>query len=372
MADLSGIKRAAHGGWLIWVRVRPLAPQQRSLPAGTTQRQAIEVRDALKAELRQRRNLAERAAPTAGTFAADVERYLKAVRSMPSYADRKWMMTFWVTAFGKRHRRDITAADIRTALAAWSTDYSPRTLNHLRGALMHLWHVLDGRAATNPVRDVPAARTPDDMPRNLPPDAVEAILSEIAPSKARAVLRVMAATGMTPTEISRIEPADILPDALIARGRRKGKGTRPRTLPLTPDGRAALEEFRQADAWGGVSLRTIGAAWRLAKRKAGYGHTDWRAYDLRHTVLTEYASEGDDRVVQYIGGHSTPKMTQRYTLGSVPDRVASVVATVVAKRSVRPRTVADSSRKNETNESAASGPKTGENARSSRVRRGER
>jgi hypothetical protein len=36
--------------------------------------------------------------------------------------------------------------------------------------------------------------------------------------------------------------------------------------------------------------------------------------------------------VMYLAGHSTPKMGHRYTLGSVPARVAEVVASVTAKR----------------------------------------
>lgn len=330
--DRSGIRQIPTG-WKVYVRVRPLRPVSRCFPKDTPLRTLVEERDTLKAELRKRRNDDARLAPTAGTFAADAVRYLEAVKAMPTYADRAWQIQQWVDRFGAWHRRDMTAADMRAALADWARDgYSARTLNHFRTALMHLWHTLDGKAERNPVRDVPSARLPDELPRNIPPAVVEDILSRIRPSKARAVLRLHYASGMTPTEISRIEPSDLLPDALIARGRRKGKGTRPRALPMTPAIRAALEEFTAADAWGGVTLKTTGAAWRLARKKAGYADAGYRAYDVRHTYLTGIAAAGDDRVVQYLGGHSTAKMTQRYTLGSVPERVAAVVASVVARR----------------------------------------
>jgi integrase len=330
-ADLTGIRRTATG-WAVWVRVRPLPPAHQRFPPETPLRTLLEARDTLRAELRRRRNDRARQAPTAGSFAADAERYLAAVASLPSIRDRRWMLGLWVAQFGSRHRRDLTSADIRTALASWPT-YSPRTLRHLRATLMHLWTVLDGKAAPNPVRDVPAPRLPDDLSRDLPPAAVRAILDQIAPtSKARAVLELMYATGMTPTEISRLEPTHVLPDALVALGRRKGAGTRPRALPLTPDARAARALFVAAEAWGGVTLKTANAAWRRAKEKAGYGDRDWKAYDLRHTYLTAMAAGGDDRVVQHLAGHSSERMTRRYTLGSVPARVAAVVATVVAKR----------------------------------------
>jgi integrase len=369
--DRTGITQTP-SGWRIYVRVRPLPPATARFPPGTPQRVLIEARDAMKARLRKQRNDQARLAVPAGTFAADAARYLKAVAAMKTYADRAWQIGLWVEHFGAWRRPDITAADIRTVLAAWASRYSPRTLNHLRGALMHLWHVLDGKAERNPVRDVPAARLPDELPRNLPLGAADAILSHISESKARAVLRLMMATGMTPTEIQRIERSDVLPDALIARGRRKGKGTRPRALPLTPAVRDALEEFIVADAWGGVTVRTAGKAWRLAREKAGYGDTGWKAYDLRHTYLTDIAAAGDDRVVMYLAGHSTPKMGHRYTLGSVPARVAEVVATVVAKRvdsTIQPRTILN---KSADPISAHSGGKTGENARESRRTTGER
>ena len=341
--DRAGI-RSTPTGWQVYVRVRPLPPVSRRFPPGTPLRVLVEARDALRAELRRRRNDRARQAPTAGTFAADAERYLAAVASLPSIRDRRWLLDLWVAQFGPRHRRDLTPADIRTALASWPT-YSARTLRHLRSALMHLWTVLDGKAAPNPVRDVPAPRLPDDLSRDLPPTAVRAILDQIDPtSKARAVLEVMYATGMTPTEIGRLEPAHVLPEALVALGRRKGAGTRPRALPLTPDARAALERFVAADAWGGVTLKTANAAWRLAKTKAGFGDRDWRAYDLRHTYLTAMAAGGDDRVVQHLAGHSSERMTRRYTLGSVPARVAAVVASVVANRpdnAGHPRTFPD-------------------------------
>jgi integrase len=309
--DRSGITQTP-SGWRIYVRVRPLPPATARFPPGTPQRVLIEARDAMKARLRKQRNDQKRLAVKSGTFAADAERYLLAVKSMPTYADRAWQISKWVDRFGDWRRHDITASDI------------------FRTAIRHLWNVLDGKAERNPVRDVPMAREPDALPRNIPPDVAADILGRIRPSKARAVLRLMIATGMTPTEIRRIEPTDVLPDALIARGRRKGKGTKARALPITPAVRVALDEFIAADAWGGVSLKTTGAAWRLARRKAGHGqHT---SYDLRHTYLTDIASAGDDRVVMYLAGHSDTQMGHRYTLGSVPDRVAQVVANVTAKR----------------------------------------
>jgi integrase len=367
--DRSGITQTP-SGWRIYVRVRPLPPATARYPPGTPLRVLIEARDAMKARLRKQRNDQARCAVRSGTFAADAERYLLAVKSMPTYADRAWQISKWVDRFGDWRRHDITASDIRAALAELQAEgYSASTINHFRTAIRHLWNVLDGKAERNPVRDVPMAREPDALPRNIPPDVAADILGRIRPSKARAVLRLMIATGMTPTEIRRIEPADVLPDALIARGRRKGKGTKARALPITPAVRVALDEFIAADAWGGVSLKTTGAAWRLARRKAGHGHHT--SYDLRHTYLTDIASAGDDRVVMYLAGHSDTQMGHRYTLGSVPDRVAQVVATVVAKRVYSPTQSDTTLNKSTDPKSARSGGKTGENARLSRRTTGE-
>lgn len=333
--DLTGLSRTPAGGWRVYVRVRPYTAVRR-LPKGTTQRQALAVRDALRAELRGRRAAEARLTPTAGTFAADVARYLDAVAGMPTIRSRAWLMARWVEVFGPRCRRDITAAEIRRALADWQRHYSARTLLLLRGALRHLWHVLDGRAASNPVRDVPPPRAPDDLPRAIPLPAVVRILRGMRPSRSRAVLWLMATTGLPPSDIARLRPEDWHGATVIAHGRRKGRGTRPRTLPLSRHGQAALRSMARMQAWGGVgdSLR---ATWREAKARAGYADRPWRVYDLRHTYLTEMARFGDDAAVAYLAGHSRLDMVRRYTLGAVPDRVARLVASVVATRPTRPR-----------------------------------
>jgi integrase len=372
--DRTGLRQTPTG-WAVYVRVRPLPPVCQRFPKDTPLRVLVAWRDAQRAALRTRRNDAARQAPTAGTFAADAVRYLEAVAGMPTIVDRTWQIQKWVTRFGPWHRRAITSADIRTALAAWQAEgYSARTLNHFRTALMHLWHTLDGKGAANPVRDVPQARPPDALPRDRDAAQLETLLGRIRPSKARAVLRLMRTTGMTPTEIGRIEPGDVreADGVLVARGRRKGKGSRPRALPLTPAAREALAEFRQQDAWGGVSLGTLWAAFDRAKRNTGLADQPWTVYDLRHTYLTEMAAEGDDRAVQYLAGHSTTKMTERYTLGSVPARVASVIASVIAKGSVhggQPQRIPEKPAPAPITPHA---PESGENRPGSPRRRGER
>ncbi len=47
--------------------------------------------------------------PEAGTFAADAERYLRAVKTMPSFQDREKHIREWSAVFGKRRRRSIRA-----------------------------------------------------------------------------------------------------------------------------------------------------------------------------------------------------------------------------------------------------------------------
>lgn len=281
------------------------------------------------------RRTAATAAPEArpGTLPADAPAYLKAVRAMPSYETRATHVGHWVAALGDLDRSAITPVQIRTQLQTWATTdqarygrpYAPETLRHLLKVLRHLYSVLDGKGAANPAREVPMPPAPDPEPRAIPAVAVVRILRQFMPgSKTRARLAVIATTAMSHAEVKRLQPAHVRWDegVVIALARRKGKGAAARTIPMTARSRRALTEFARVKAWGAFSNSAMHSRFRVACERAGYGETGWRPYDLRHTLLTYLAQvTRDDRAVQEWGGHTSAKMVQRYTLGSVSTRL---------------------------------------------------
>jgi integrase/recombinase XerC len=308
-----------------------VAGQRRSqrLPLGTSRAQLRATLAALVTDLR--RQAPTTAAVGRATLAADAPRYLAAVRAMPSYSDRRRDIEAWVAVVGDRPRHGLSSADIATQLHRWrQAGAAAQTCNHRRTALSQLYAVLDGRDAPNPARAVPKFPTPAPLPRALPVGAVRAILRQLRKDgKTRARLAVIASTGVSHAELGRLRPADVQLEAgvLLVGSRRKGKGSAPRLIPLTRRAKAALRLFVRLQCWGRFSRSSLHKAFRRACVAAGYGDTDWRPYDLRHTFGTEVVlATGDERAAQVLLGHASLSTTSRYTLGAAQARAAAAIA----------------------------------------------
>ena len=97
-----------------------------------------------------------------------------------------------------------------------------------------------------------------------------------------------------------------------------GKGGRTRTIPLSAPASEALADLEAVGAIGPFSTSTVRRAFiRAAARSRIHGV---RLYDLRHSYGTAlYRVAGDTRLVREVLGHSDTRMTERYTLGQVPE-----------------------------------------------------
>lgn len=292
----------------------------------------------LKTELKYRKPSTRKT----GHFDDDARAYLEAVTAMPTFTQRKAHVDDWIAAFGHRWRDHITADEIRAQLHAWRT--TPRTVkrgrfktvtltlsasacNKRRTALMHLFSVLDGRAAINPVKDVPKFQEPAPAPKHLTDADVRAIFAAMPSSKAKARLMVIAYTGIPHAQVATLSPDDVFWDArqVAVQGRRKGAGTRGRLVPLTAKGLAAMRLMARYEAWGGFSREPLKRALRRACQRA-LGHARITPYDLRHFFGSEmYRRSGDIRATQILLDHSTPTLTHRYTLAAVDPRVQKAV-----------------------------------------------
>lgn len=292
-----------------------------------------------------------------GCFAEDVETYLKAIRAMPTYRDREADLNAWIAAIGSdekgrpRKRADITSDEIRATLHEWRlrgrpilkhvhdrrtrkpitvevgrAPLSASACNHRRTALMHLWHVLDGKSAPNPVRDVPRFQQPDPEPRGLPLETVTAILDAMPDSATKARCLVMAWTGLPHATLMQLTPAHMRWDdeAVYVPRRRKGAGTKGRIMPLLPQAVAAFRLMELHQAWGRFSRDSLRAS--LHRACVALHLPKIRPYDLRHSFGTAaYQVSGDIRAVQELLDHSDAKLTSRYTLGAVNIRVRSTL-----------------------------------------------
>jgi integrase len=251
------------------------------------------------------------------------------VAAMPTIAQRTIHLQMWRTELGGHvQRREITAADIRAVLQRWRADgLEPATCNKRRTALMHLWSMLDGKGAANPVRDVRKMRAADPLPRGRDPHLIDAKLKARTPSRTRACCRVMLWTGMRPDELAKAQPDDIdlTNGAAIIR---TAKGGRTRVVPLTSQAIEAWREFEDAECWGNVPQ----AAPMNRLLKIWTGMPELRVYDLRHSYGTALAMrETRLDVIGSLMGHSTLELTKRYTLAAVTPDAASATIRLARK-----------------------------------------
>ena len=312
--------------------------REKRFPSGTSlldiRRWQGEMRVALRASVPSRPH---------GSFKADADRYLAGVRAMPTYRERERIIHLWVAEFGARRRASITTEEVALVLQRWEQlGYAASTLNHRRGALLHLWSRLDGKTADNPVSRIPRYREPRPEPRGLSwtdvdrilaamPDVGQALAGRVRDdaSKTKARLAVVAFTGLTQNQLRRLRPEDVFwqESAIRAPARHKGKGASAQVLPVTRRGLEALVRFAELDCWGAFSNASLNKSFKRACAKVGL--LGKRAYDLRHTFGTEmYRRTHDPLVVQQLMLHRSSETTQRYILGAVPDALQRAVNAV--------------------------------------------
>ena len=162
---------------------------------------------------------------------------------MVSYQERERNIGLWIDEFGSRRRNSITTQEIAVVLQRWEREgYAASTLNHRRGALMHVWSRLDGKNVDNPVVRIPRYKEPEPEPRGLSWEEVDRIFAAMPDkgqpvagrtlddaSKTKARLAAIAFTGLTQAQLKRLRPQDIL-----WRVRHPGTSTTQRQRGISP------------------------------------------------------------------------------------------------------------------------------------------
>lgn len=275
-----------------------------------------------------------------GTLAGDVARYLRDyMAGKPGKAERERHLNLWVAALGPdTWRTTITRDDIARILNGWkASGLAADTCNKRRTALLALYHALDGKGAGNPVREIPKFRPPDPLPRGLAYHLIEKALGKLPRCKTKARLMVMAYTGLRPGQIMALKPDawDTRRTLLLVPGTGKGRGTKPYVLPLSDRATEALTLLDELDAWGAFTWAPMARMWKDAATKAKLP-PGTVPYDLRHSFGTAiYLKTGDLKATKALLGHSSLRMTERYTLAAVPTRQRQAVAAAFPPRKKR-------------------------------------
>ncbi|MCR4374171.1 MAG: tyrosine-type recombinase/integrase [Acidobacteria bacterium] len=329
-----GIYRYGAGWRAVVSRGRGLTPFKQTFPLHTPMSVMVAWRADQQAHLRITRK--QRA--NQGTFEGDARRYLRAVQTMPTYAQRVADITRWIALFGTRPRDAIRPIDIREARDRWAiaprSAHDPRpvgpgTINKRLRALSNLWTVLDGKRAPNPVRDVDEIREPDPVARDLDYPTIERIIAHMPDvgrpvhgqtrprgSQTKARVRVLAYSGLPPAQLVHLTSADVdLERGLIRLPRRqKGAGVPGGVLPLMPAAVDAFREFARLKCWGPFSRSSLYKSFTLAARRAGVT-APVRPYDLRHSFGTVVFDLTDDLdLAKALMRHGNRQTTERYVM----------------------------------------------------------
>lgn len=282
-----------------------------------------------------------------GTLAADVPQYFKTVTLSPQRRqEREAIFTWWCGRFGDVPRGALDPVKLRQALNTLRhpITHAPAaasTKNKYRGALSHLFTVLDGKRAMNPMRDVPQDKEPAAERRDQSYEFIQVLLAKMNDrtpqgewSRAKAYFLVRAYCPVTQAQLTHVKPTDVHWDTgeLSTPGRHKGQGTRPRRKPLSLVGLAAFKQYDAADCWGRTPSRSSLRKYFLRARDLAVAElqqtrpdVDWSSAaemlpkDLRHSFATlTYQQTGSLSVTQELLDHAERSTTLRYAQGALP------------------------------------------------------
>lgn len=305
------------------------------LPGDLTDEEAIRKRAQLLARVET-----DHPRPSPHTIADDARRYLRLIGDLhpTTRRSRKAHLETWAERFPKVPRHRLTERDIRAARAAWLSDLSPKTINHMVQTLRHLYRLLDGKGVRTPCDDLeplPVPRTPivrvspavmQTVHRNLWNFAHRTIYHRSKEADLRAVALqmharfcVLVSTGKRPSEVGRAQPEDVNLEARVW-AVRDGKGGISDGLYLNEDRLQAWRYFIACRAWGPFNT----SLYAKYVHRAGWPAAV-RPYNARHSLLTWLLELGfDHQDVANHAGHTNVRTTLRYTgvLGGRQQRMA--------------------------------------------------
>jgi integrase/recombinase XerC len=184
--------------------------------------------------------------------------------------------------------------------------------------IFYRWAIHAGRAEKDPTADIVRPRLHPGLPRPINDADLDQALTMAGP-ETRLILSLAAFEGMRCCEIGRLVREDIHDDRDPAVIVARGKGDKPRVIPLHPDVTQALLAL-PAPRTGPVLRTDLGRAlhgWKISAMGNGFLHgigLDATMHRLRHWFGTNlYSTSGRDLLmVKDLMGHSSMTTTTVY------------------------------------------------------------
>ena len=218
--------------------------------------------------------------------------------------------------------------------------YSPASVARMLVSLrsFHRFLVREGAATTDPTAKMGSPKRPRSIPKAIPLDDVERLLSlpggEALGRRDRAILETLYGAGCRISELVGLDVDDVDLDegSVLIRG---GKGGKSRRVPVGRAACAAMGDYlttvrpnlarKAARTSSALFLNARGGrlsrqgCWKILRRYAEAAGLEDRVspHTLRHSFATHMLDAGADiRVVQDLLGHASLATTQVYTLVS--------------------------------------------------------
>jgi integrase len=248
------------------------------------------------------------AGTVAGTFADDIEKYLRRVAAMASIKTRRLHLYAWRDYLGgDRSRHSIRSEDIEAGIQERLQVASRGTVRGERYALQAFFRTMDPKRL-NPVKGTKSIKPPKASPRGRDMLLIERAIAAMGDkanrgnngSKSKARAEVIAQTGIPPVMLMKVLPGHLWPSPTAAttirlQPRSKGEGVEARDVELTARGSAAFARFHAANAYGKFNRGALNNAFKRGAARVGIAPETIRVYDLRHTFLSHLYRVSRDR-----------------------------------------------------------------------------
>lgn len=284
--------------------------KEKHFPLSTPLREITRWRNQMKVKLEALHPQKRAGAIGKGTFAADVQRYLKTL-AIASWASRRSELRAWCARVGKLRRARVSQDHIRQAIKAWmDAGVPPKTIVNRCRALSAFYKALDGPEAWTPLIGVQRPPVRKRKPLRVPLETLRAVEQNLRTGdpKTHARYMVLTATGARPVHLKRAEPEDVDLERRIWNVP-SAKDGEPLELWLNADMIAAFRVFVAADAWGDFKSE------EYAKQLRAAGWPEHiRPYNVKHTFGQELAERGFSRedIADWYG-HTNPETTKIYS-----------------------------------------------------------
>lgn len=271
-----------------------------------------------------------------GTLAHDIEQYKKLITHLTSAPELGSVLKAWADRLGHKPRWKVSDDDVREARNAWLEEgTAPKTVNNRVAALRRVYRLLDGKRAWTPCDEIDPLAVSKPPPIFVTPDTIRATddgliemerSRKLRDAKTRARFRILAASGVRPSELMRAIPSDVDLDRRVWRTRDGKGGIRPGGMYLTDDLLSAWRLFVSANAWGPFNTGSLGIRLRHAGWPEGV-----RPYQLRHTFGLALSEAGVDLAdISALLGHSRPLTSRTHyvpVLGTRLQRAMTEIGT---------------------------------------------